>query len=110
MLYLTTLASSNSKKVLEQALNAFLSAANADQAPSVLYQLQYDQSGGPGDLQVEGSAITFPASSLSLAFDDSSLEPVHQAWKKVMGDAVADAEYMTFPDREGAMDDDDVYE
>jgi hypothetical protein len=38
------------------------------------------------------------------------LEPVREAWKKVMGDAAVDTEYFTFADREGAMDDDDVYE
>ncbi|KAL2259140.1 hypothetical protein VTK26DRAFT_7312 [Humicola hyalothermophila] len=110
VLYLTTLASADSQELLKQALNAFVEAISEDQPPHILYQFQYDQSGGPRDMRVEGSVVTLPAPNLSLAFDDASLEPIHETWKRVVGDAAVEGEYMTFSDREGAMDDDDVYE
>jgi hypothetical protein len=53
--------------------------------------------------------FTFPTRSSPLSFDDSVLEPVREVWKKMMGDAAVEAEYMVFEDREGAVDDDDVY-
>jgi hypothetical protein len=110
VLYLTTLATADAKEVLERALDAFVRATSDGRAAQVLYQLQYEQLAGSGTAGAEGSIFTFPAPSSSLSFDDSTLEPVREAWKKVMGDAAVEAEYMAFEDREGAMDDDDVYE
>jgi Rab proteins geranylgeranyltransferase component A len=107
---LTTVASPDAKEVLERALYAFVGAANEDKSPQVLYQLQYEQQAGPDASEMEDSIFTLPAPSSSLSYNDSTLEPVREAWEKVMGDAAVDAEYLTFADREGAMDDDDVYE
>jgi hypothetical protein len=91
-------------------LDAFLSAVIPGQAPQVLYKLQYDQLAGSQSLQSDTSVFTFPAPFSSLSFDDSTLQAVHEAWKKIMGEAAVEADYMTFTDREGALDDDDVYE
>lgn len=88
-------------------MDAFLGTATEGETPRILYQLQYEQLSGPASLREEGLVTTFPASPLSLALDDSTLEPVHTAWKKVMGDAAVEGEYMVFADREGALDDDD---
>lgn len=107
---MTTLATSDSKELLQLALDAFLGAVSEGQAPQTLYKLQYDQLAGSQTLGVEGSVLTIPAPSFSLSFEDSTLEPVKQTWKQVMGDAAVEAEYMTFADREGAVDDDDIYE
>jgi hypothetical protein len=107
---LTTVATPDAQEVLERALHAFVGATSEDKAPQVLYQLQYEQQAGSDTSEVEDSLFTFPAPSSSLSYNDSTLEPVREAWKKVMGDAAVDAEYFTFADREGAMDDDDVYE
>lgn len=110
MLYLTTLATGNVTGILERALYAFIHATSDAQPPQVLYRLQYEQLAGADIARAEGPIYTFPAPSPSLSFDDSVLGPVQEAWKKVMGEAAAEAEYMVFEDREGAMDDDDVYE
>lgn len=107
---MTTLSTPNSKEVLQKALDAFLGAIGEDHASGILYKLQYEQLEGPQKFQADGSVISFPAPSSSLSFDDSILEPVKEAWKKIMGDAAAEAEYMTFADREGVMDDDDAYD
>jgi len=110
VLYLTTIATPDAKELLERALNAFISATSDERAPQILYQLQYEQQSGSGASEVDGLVFTFPAPSSSLSFNDSVLEQVREAWKKVMGDAAVEAEYLTFTDREGAMDDDEVYE
>lgn len=107
---MTTLSTPDAKEILQQALGAFLGVTSDDQAPQVLYQLQYEQLGGSEKIRTEGSILTLPSPSLSLALEDSILEPVREAWKMVMGDAAVEAEYMAFPDREGAAEEDDIYE
>ena len=74
--------------------------------------MYYDQRAGPTSLSVDGNTITFPPPSLDLAFNDSVLDPVHDAWKVLMGSGAEDEdiEYLKFEDREGADDDDDAYE
>ncbi|KAK3298519.1 GDP dissociation inhibitor-domain-containing protein [Chaetomium fimeti] len=109
-LYFTTLTTPDAKEVLQRALDAFLGVTNGDQPSQALYQLQYEQLAGADTFKAEGSVFTLPAPSPSLSFDDSVLEPVREGWEKVMGEAAVEAEYMVFEDREGAMDDDDVYE
>ncbi|KAL2023593.1 hypothetical protein VTK56DRAFT_2201 [Thermocarpiscus australiensis] len=109
VLYLTTLSRPDSKEVLQQALDVFLNVTDNGPAPRVLYQLLYEQMVGSASSLSEGPVFTFPGPSLSLSFDDAALEPVHEAWKKVLGDAAVEAEYMTFADR-GAVDDEDMYE
>jgi hypothetical protein len=109
-LYFTTLTTADANEVLERALDAFVSVTSDDQPSQVLYRLQYEQLAGADNFKAEGSIFTLPATSPSLSFGDSMLGPVREGWEKVMGAAAAEAEYMVFEDREGAMGDDDVYE
>ncbi|KAI1101020.1 GDP dissociation inhibitor [Jackrogersella minutella] len=116
VIYLTTLACPQSAQRLESALSSLLTAAvsAADTTPICLYKLQYEQSLSPR----EPSRVThngtftfaFPSPSLSLAFDDSCLDAVEEAWKLVMGEDAAGDGYMAFEDREGVGDDDEVYD
>ena len=110
MLYLTTLATSQSREILDLALQSFLGALGQDPGPECLYKLYYEQAAGSGQPQVGGSTFQFPALSLSLAFDDASLSPVREAWAKATGAPADDSEYMVFADREGQMDDDEMDE
>jgi hypothetical protein len=74
----------------------------------VLYQLYYEQSRETSSLESRGLILSLPLPSCSLAFDDSTLEPIKAAWKWVMRTdegADGEAEYMVFSDREGAADD-----
>lgn len=113
-MYFTTLATAKSKLLLEAALSSLLAAlTSGDQTPSPLYQLYYQQVRGSKEIQTDGKIVQLPAPSLSLAFDDSTLESVRQVWKTAMESASEEleAEYMVFPDREGAdAYDDDDYE
>lgn len=56
---------------------------------------------------MDGNTATFPLPPVDLAFNDSVLDPVQEAWKMVLGGSnEEDAEYMKFEDREGGGDDD----
>ena len=112
VLYFTTLATPSSKALLQSALDSLLSALPAsNEASRCIYQLYYEQSRGSTASQTDGKVLQLPAPALGLAFDDSVLDSVRQAWKLVMGPEAEDleTEYMVFSDREpaDAYDDDD---
>ncbi|KAI1851158.1 hypothetical protein JX265_013276 [Neoarthrinium moseri] len=113
-IYLTTHTSPSAKKNLEQALGSLLATAAEQETPICLYQLYYEQTVSEGTPLVEtvGAVpkFSFPSPSPNLAFDDSSLDTVKQAWKQVMGDEAQDDEFMIFEDREGADANDEIYE
>jgi hypothetical protein len=107
VLYFTTLATPTSKALLQSALDSLLSALrNGDEIPKSLYQLYYQQLRGPTALKRDGNILQLPAPSLSLAFDDSTLESVREAWKVAMGPTAEEpeTEYMVFTDREPTDD------
>lgn len=90
-----------------------LDAIEVDGSPKVLYRLSYHQASDPeATLQVSSENIaTFGPLPLDIAFNDSSLSPVKSAWDLVEGrDRAADTEYLVFDDREGANDEDDVFD
>ena len=96
--------------MLQAALDSLLSAVgDSDVIPKSLYQLYYQQSRGSTATQTDGKIVQLPAPSLSLAFDDATLESVREAWKVAVGSAAEDTEtqYMVFADREPADDYDD---
>ncbi|RSL73317.1 hypothetical protein CEP54_000475 [Fusarium duplospermum] len=107
-IYLSTVRTSSAKIVLEKTLSSLLAAvADGQQVPPCIYQLYYEQSIGASTLNVDGSVTTFSSSLSSLAFDDSLLDSVQQAWGLVTGGPGQDeVEYMKFEDREGGGDDD----
>lgn len=108
VLYLTTHQVAGSQALLQKSLGLFLEAVGDDSLPECLYQMCYDQRGGePVQSSPDDLVFNLQSPSPSLAFKDSTLDSVRDAWKVVMGDAAGDAEYMVFADREGAMDDDD---
>ncbi|OAA54187.1 rab proteins geranylgeranyltransferase component A [Cordyceps fumosorosea ARSEF 2679] len=117
IVYLSTISTASSKALLETALLSLLHAATAvggQAIPEVVYKLQYEQVGAKTpslDVDEEG-IVTFGAPVLDLAFRDTTLQPVRQAWEKLTGLAgeEADAEYYVFEDREGVDDEDDVFD
>jgi RAB protein geranylgeranyltransferase component A len=110
-LYLSTIPTERSKHLLQRALAALLATQKVEHADACLYQLYYEQRAGSGELKVDGNVVTFPCPSISLAFDDATLEPVRQAWDTVgRPDGAEGVTYMQFEDREKLDDDDDVYE
>lgn len=106
VLYFTTRTCPLAKALLEAALESLLTAL---ESPQCLYQLYYQQSHGSTSIQSKGTLVHLPAPSLNLAFDDSTLESIHEAWKMVMDGKREDIdeEYMVFADREGGEQYDD---
>jgi hypothetical protein len=103
------LATPQASHILNVALTALLQAVTPSANP--LYKLYYEQTTSARQSQVtslrSAAVFEFPSPSLSLSFDDSSLDPVKEAWKLVMKDEASEDAYMVFEDREGMDDDDD---
>lgn len=112
VLYFTTLATPASSSVLDNALASVLSAVakdNGGDPPQCVYQLRYDQSchrRNPGS-EDEDNVFTFSSLPLDLAFNDTALDSVKDAWKKAMGPFganEAEPKYMDFENREDLED------
>ncbi|GES63172.1 Rab geranylgeranyl transferase escort protein [Aspergillus terreus] len=92
------------QSLIEQAVGKLLDSA-ADPEAKVLWALCYTQLGRSDETPCEltvlpHNILAFPPPSLDLAFDDSVLDTVKEAWRLVMGDEAAGQEYMVFEDRE----------
>ncbi|KAG5795114.1 hypothetical protein H9Q69_005863 [Fusarium xylarioides] len=111
VIYLSTVHTTPAKSVLKKALSSLIAAVSKGQdASSPIYQVYYEQSGGSNSLSVDRDIATFSLPSLGLAFDDSILDSVHEAWKLITAESEGTpADYMQFEDREGGVDDDPFY-
>ncbi|RFN46870.1 hypothetical protein FIE12Z_8899 [Fusarium flagelliforme] len=72
---------------------------------SPIYQLYYEQGDGTKSLSIDGNIATFSSTPQGLAFDDSILDTVHEAWEFVNSGSADALEYMVFEDREPGSDD-----
>ncbi|KAH8677170.1 GDP dissociation inhibitor [Ilyonectria robusta] len=113
-IYLTTVHDASSKSTLQKALSSLVATVQggdqASQSSPCIYQLFYNQCRSASSLVVDGNTATFPLPPVDLAFNDSVLDPVQEAWKMVLGGSnEEDVEYMKFEDREGG-DEDDAYD
>jgi hypothetical protein len=86
-----------------------LLASNAGPDAKVLWSLRYTQLGRAveGDTPanvVSGNLVRFPPPSLDLAFDDSVIDLVKDAWIRIMGDESSPDQFMKFEDRESYDD------
>lgn len=73
--------------------------------PSVLFEIQYEQSRQSSASIITDQGCDLPTPSLDLAFDDAALDTVEEAWRKIMGESAT--LYMTFKPREQFDDEDD---
>ncbi|KAJ5952921.1 uncharacterized protein N7479_011334 [Penicillium vulpinum] len=105
------LAGPEGQALLESAVDRLIQAEGLP--ASVLWSLRYTHTGYLSNGEPRRLIVTdeipdcyvFPPSSLDLAFEDDTLDLVKEAWKKVVGDAVDDADFMIFDDRDGTSDD-----
>lgn len=107
VLYLSTLTSPSAQAHLEKALSSLLASLsqNSQEAPKVLYQLYYEQTGvDTPSVNIDGQTAEFSLLPLDLAFNDAVLDPVKSAWEMANPNATDEerAEYLVFTDREGA--------
>lgn len=106
VIYLTTVSTPFAKMVLEKTLSSLLSAvSNGQDVASPIYQLYYEQGDGTKSLSIDGDIATFSSTPQGLAFDDSILDTVHEAWKFINSGSADALEYMVFEDREPGSDD-----
>ena len=99
------------QSLIENAIKKLLKSA-ADPSAKVLWSLRYTQLGRtstkagepPSLTRLSNNAFCFPPGNLDLAFDDSLIDVVKEAWRLVMGDEAKESEFMEFEDREGAYD------
>lgn len=109
------------KKRLDAAISLLL-GANIDTtvsreleqqnpAAEILFELRYEQTRASTGNHVGGNTYAFPPPSLDLAFDDSTLGNVEDAYLHVLGriggDQVQETPYMVFESRERFDDDDE---
>ncbi|OLN96492.1 Rab proteins geranylgeranyltransferase component A [Colletotrichum chlorophyti] len=112
VLYFVTPKTPVSAEALEKALSSLLAAlSDGDKQPQAIYKVAYQQAHAAA-LTASDESLVLPSLPLDLAFSDSALGPVRDAWVKVMGAAADDPEvqYMKFEDREGVDAEDEVYE
>lgn len=104
--YLSTVSTSRSRELLDKALSSLLVAVAGDsEEATCLYKLHYEQRSGSASVDVDGAKVGLPHLPLDLAFNDSIMGRVREAWGSVTKDNEG-ARYMKFDDREGAVDDD----
>jgi hypothetical protein len=104
------LAGPEGQALIESAIDRLIRAEGLP--ATVLWSLRYTHrgplsNGAPQRLIVKNEishCYTFPPSSLDLAFEDDTLDLVKEAWKKVVGDEIDDADFMVFDDRDGTSD------
>lgn len=107
---MSTLHVGKAKERLEAAVTALVSSQGQEHTLEKLYSLFYVQSATQSQATAKDGIYTMPSSSLDLAFDDSLLDNVEDAWKSTLADGEDSDQFMTFEDREqmnGEDDDDD---
>lgn len=96
-------------------MEKLLSTANEEPAPCVLWSMSYVQRGRVGSDTISkpfaqdksGRVLTFPPTSLDLAFDDALVDSVRAVWRKTMDAEADDADFLRFEERQSIGDSDD---
>ena len=98
--------------LIEHAIHKLVEST-ADPDAAVLWSMRYTQLGhdstqagapAPSLTRLSKDTFCFPPPNLDLAFDDSMIDVVKDAWRLVMGAQANESEFMEFEDREGAYE------
>lgn len=81
--------------------------AEGSEQDAVLFEMYYEQSRSSTSNLASNTSCGLPSSSLDLSFDDSTLDDVEDAWRRIMGSPETESPYMVFETREQLGDDDD---
>ncbi|KFY25166.1 hypothetical protein V493_04806 [Pseudogymnoascus sp. VKM F-4281 (FW-2241)] len=113
VLYASTTNIHTPKRRLEVAVSRLLKSADAPRADvegseqdAVLFEMYYEQSRSSTSNLASDTSCALPPSSLDLSFDDSTLDGVEDAWRRIMGNPETESPYMVFETREQLGDDD----
>ncbi len=121
MLYASTTTVDEPKRRIETAVSQLLenivaqsteTDGIAQEKVEILFELYYEQSQDSAESIITETSCTLPSSSRDLAFDDSMLDNVGDAWRHVMKKVETEesklaAPYMVFKSREHFDEDDD---
>lgn len=114
MLYASTTNIQNPNGRLEAAVSKLLKStdvprtdAEGSEQDAVLFEMYYEQSSSSTSNLASNTSCGLPSSSLDLSFDDSTLDGVEDAWRRIMGSPETESPYMVFETREQLGDDDD---
>lgn len=114
MLYASTTNIQIPKARLEAAVSIFLKSMNDSRADAegseqdaVLFELYYEQSRSSTSNLASETSCALPSSSLDLSFNDSTLDGIQDAWRRIMGSPETESPYMMFETREQLGDDND---
>jgi Rab proteins geranylgeranyltransferase component A len=107
--------SEGGRRSLSEAVERLLRTANEDPLPRLLWSMAYIEKGrapsitasAPFALDRSGQIMSFPPKSQDLAFDDALVDSVKAVWRKVMGAAADDTDFLRFEERENIGDDED---
>ncbi|KAG6129694.1 hypothetical protein E4U12_004561 [Claviceps purpurea] len=110
VLYLSTPSCLNSQALLDTALAKLITAVPSSPSAKCLWRLRYEQTCGSGSFSVKDNIGTFGRFAPDVAFNDSVLVPVQEAWQIAAGPDADTSSYMRFEDREGVQDDEDVFD
>ena len=100
---------------LDSAVAGLLAASPfSNFRPEILWSLKYrvqgrsiDSDATPVISSQSGRVLVFPVASVDPVFDDSILEGVKDAWKRILGDEAEKTEFLKFGERRTDDDDDD---
>ncbi|ELR07117.1 Rab proteins geranylgeranyltransferase component A [Pseudogymnoascus destructans] len=113
VLYASTTNIRNPKGRLESAVSKllkFMDASRADtegsEQDAVLFEMYYEQCRSSTSNLASNTSCALPSSSLDLSFDDTTLDGVEDAWRRIMGSPETESPYMVFETREQLGDDD----
>ncbi|KFY43685.1 hypothetical protein V494_01843 [Pseudogymnoascus sp. VKM F-4513 (FW-928)] len=114
VLYASTTNIQNPKARLEAAVSKLVESTDVPHADAVgskqdavLFEMYYEQSRSSTSNLASETSCALPPSSLDLSFDDSTLDGVEDAWRRIMGSPETESFYMVFETREQLGDDDD---
>ncbi|OBT67688.1 hypothetical protein VE03_03511 [Pseudogymnoascus sp. 23342-1-I1] len=114
VLYASTTNIQSPKERLEKAVSKLLKSADAPRADAegseqdpVLFEMYYEQARSSTSNLASETSCALPPSSLDLSFDDSTLDGIEDAWRRIIGNPETESPYMAFETREQLGDDDD---
>lgn len=99
---------STGQALIKAALHAVLQTIDESPSPEVLWQIHYQQhsprAGSQAVTESDSRSIVFPSSSSDLAFDDSVLDRVKDAWEMITAGDEQRGNFLSFDKREQEVD------
>lgn len=96
-------------RLLQGAVDALLSTIDVSSRPTIPWSMQFGQRTSVPVAETSSAddhVLRFPPPSLDLVFEEKTLDRVKAIWQKIMGDGAEVEQFLVFPERDGAGDQD----